>query len=793
MFQLKKILISFLILSVVAFSNLCSIGIWNDSTVFAVPYTDYMVTEDSYIQNGASVNTNFGNETELITKDDDDATGFDRRGFMKVNFAGFSGASVTSAKLFVYCTTYINNGTSTLAGFTDDSWNENTITWNNLPSNGGLSDLDTKTVVGTGWYSFDVTNFINGQMSDKVASFKLYNQYGVNWYKFSSSEAAENKPYLKLTTAAATTNYTMAKDAYIQGGTNANTNYGATTNFIVRNSADPNYIRIGYMTADFNSFDAYNVESAKLNFYVNSIQNPGQIMVYGLMDDNWTESGTNSITWNNRPGDDGNAVIITSKKITATGWNIIDLTEFVNTQMAAGDKKATFKFATTFDCGPYDIASKNAASNKPFLELTGNRAGVQAKDARAFVDSMGVNTHLTVQGSKYDTTFSTATTGIKARIDELGVRHIRDCVTSTTNPQDFKTTVWGRMNQLAGLSGQPVKFTITTYLSSFADPNRIAADYAGAGSTWEAVAGLNEPDHAYGVLQGDPNWPMYAYQQQQALWNWVQTYQPSLPVVGPVPASWQNYDEIAAAGSNISDYMNYGDIHAYYGGSKPVTHNTTGGSTGLFAHSVAASKDVSGTKPFMITETGWHTATGVDPIDWMQETDPTVMAKHLTRGFFYYWNLGSMRTFIYELLDQGISSTDPQMRFGLLNNDGSVKPAFTAMKNMITVLDDSNTAFTPGKLEFQVGGNTQYVKYSLLQKRNKKYYLALWLEKPVDTTAAGVSQSITLTFNNETINTVKSCRIKDTTTFSTVSTRPAPGAPIDITLYDDVVLFEITK
>ena len=115
------------------------------------------------------------------------------------------------------------------------------------------------------------------------------------------------------------------------------------------------------------------------------------------------------------------------------------------------------------------------------------------------------------------------------------------------------------------------------------------------------------------------------------------------------------------------------------------------------------------------------------------------------------------------------------------------------MKNIISILDEANTVFTPAKLDFSLSGNTQYVMYTLLQKSNGKFYLALWLEPPADTTDYGVSQSVNLTFNNNSINNVKSCRVKDTSVMTDLISRPEAGSPIGLTIYDDVTILEITK
>ncbi len=59
---------------------------------------------------------------------------------------------------------------------------------------------------------------------------------------------------------------------------------------------------------------------------------------------------------------------------------------------------------------------------------------------------------------------------------------------------------------------------------------------------------------------------------------------------------------------------------------------------------------------------------------------------------------------------------------------GSEKPAFTALKNMISLLKDPGANFTPGALDYTLSGNTTNIHHTLLQKRNGTFYLILWQE-----------------------------------------------------------------
>ncbi len=68
------------------------------------------------------------------------------------------------------------------------------------------------------------------------------------------------------------------------------------------------------------------------------------------------------------------------------------------------------------------------------------------------------------------------------------------------------------------------------------------------------------------------------------------------------------------------------------------------------------------------------------------------------------------------------------MNFGLLRNDGSEKPAYKALKNLLNLLKDPGSSFTPGSLDYVLGGDTENVRHTLLQKADGKFYLILWQE-----------------------------------------------------------------
>lgn len=84
---------------------------------------------------------------------------------------------------------------------------------------------------------------------------------------------------------------------------------------------------------------------------------------------------------------------------------------------------------------------------------------------------------------------------------------------------------------------------------------------------------------------------------------------------------------------------------------------------------------------------------------------------------------------MYELIDlpSGFSSSDSW--FGLLRADFSPNPSYDAVMNLLHLLMDQGPSSVPDELNFQLAGELSNVHHVLLQKRNRSFYLALWVEQ----------------------------------------------------------------
>ena len=162
--------------------------------------TDYNPSADVYVRGGTYASTNYGTAATLEVKGSSTADN-DRIGYVKMNYSGYTSSSASAAKLYLYLTD--TQATAQVPvkiyGYTSDGWSETGVTYNSQPSSSGAVYIGTINVQNTGWYSIDVTDFVNSQMSDKTVTFRLVDESQMDMKLiFSSREATSNKPYLRL-------------------------------------------------------------------------------------------------------------------------------------------------------------------------------------------------------------------------------------------------------------------------------------------------------------------------------------------------------------------------------------------------------------------------------------------------------------------------------------------------------------------------------------------------------------------------------------------------------------------
>lgn len=216
-------------------------------------------------------------------------------------------------------------------------------------------------------------------------------------------------------------------------------------------------------------------------------------------------------------------------------------------------------------------------------------------------------------------------------------------------------------------------------------------------------------------LQGGSNWASELVSHQTRLWNAAKANPATrnLPVVGPALGMRKGYAEFG----NRSAIMDWGNIHLYTGGYVPGYRTDD---------VLREQRTVSGSKPIIVTETGWHNAS-----DWRGPhyyTPEDIAGLYAPRLWLEYFIRDVPKMAIYELCDNPAGRNLREHHFGLLRGDMSRKPAFQAFANMNTILQ--RTARYSGRagasLSFAFRSGPSDLRSALLSGNNGVFLLFLW-------------------------------------------------------------------
>ncbi|WP_218080022.1 CARDB domain-containing protein [Anthocerotibacter panamensis] len=323
----------------------------------------------------------------------------------------------------------------------------------------------------------------------------------------------------------------------------------------------------------------------------------------------------------------------------------------------------------------------------------------RARSADSFVDSVGVAVHLRYTDTVYGNYYGL----IKPKLQELGVRHIRD---GGDDAQFFQ-----KLNDLAGVG---IRSLLVMDPRDGIDPARAVAIAKTVAPSIEAVEQPNEYD-----ISGDSNWRTTlknydaslraAFKSDPAVAN--------LPMIG---TAFVTFDATNTVG-DLSPYVDFSNMHPlrYF----PPDNDQNNAAPNNIAVETAFRAKPFGNKPMWASETGYDAGcpgvgTGITE---------AAQGKYVPRFYLQWFNTGLVRTYIYEFIDEKPDNcTEPEYHYGILHNDGSPKPAFTAVKNLLALLKEPGAKFTPGSLDYTLSGNTTNLRHTLLQKSDGSFYLILW-------------------------------------------------------------------
>jgi hypothetical protein len=204
-------------------------------------------------------------------------------------------------------------------------------------------------------------------------------------------------------------------DAFVRNGVSANANNGTSKSLDV-SSDNLSLFRESYLRFDYSTFSGSAVNSAKVRVYASRIDSPSRIIsVYGLSNTTW---GENTITWNNKPAENGTLLGSFTVKNPARTWYELDVTAYINSQLALGKRIISLKLINEGGGGAGNLVSFNsreAASNKPELLLNQEAGAVNFEE-------LPLNTHIgnaleSLLALKVTAWPNPSTTGFKVQVE----------------------------------------------------------------------------------------------------------------------------------------------------------------------------------------------------------------------------------------------------------------------------------------------------------------------------------------------------------------------------------------
>jgi hypothetical protein len=360
-------------------------------------------------------------------------------------------------------------------------------------------------------------------------------------------------------------------------------------------------------------------------------------------------------------------------------------------------------------CTPaQEWAYENHDSQGTQYSLSGASGHFASVDA--FRHSIGVVVHNAYGSSSYGNPGA-----IVARLLEAGITHVAGSMYANPDPS------WSWFNQYNYNYINQFQQAGITWAFSIGAPNDTST-----GTPAQVMAAVNtkiQPGMVDGFIwpneydiSGDAAWATNEAAFGAAEYAAVKA-DPMVsdrPVIGP---SLVNDNSPPILG-NQSASMDTGGIHPYTQCQSP---------TPAYDQAQMARAGVTAPgKPVWATEAGNSTA--LNETSGMRPCSEAVQAVYAVRTYLQHFTDGIGRTYMYELMEESPDPglTNSEDHFGLLRSDYSEKPAFVAIKNLLSIVGyGAPITTTPLSLSL-TGDSAGDLQQLVLQKANGSYVVALW-------------------------------------------------------------------
>ena len=322
-----------------------------------------------------------------------------------------------------------------------------------------------------------------------------------------------------------------------------------------------------------------------------------------------------------------------------------------------------------------------------------------------FVNSIGVNTHL----NYFDRIYGNFPL-VEQELKSIGILHLRDGVHLAN--QDYNLALYGRWIQLGSLG---IRFdAVLDPRSNLGPLNARLLEHVDqlAGHAIESFEGPNELD-----ISNVADWPSVDRNYEMSLFESTRamTDESHIRVIGPSLAAASNAPQLG----NISTQIDEGNLHPYPAGKMPSI---------IFPEQIDLDRIMAADKGIVFTESGYHNA--VNDHRAQPGISEAAAAKYIPRLFLEDFAHGVLRTYLYEFMDEAADPGlgDAELNWGLVRADGSEKPTFRAMKNLIAELNDRAEPAQLGHLDWTLSPTDSRIHCLLLRKSSGEFDLVFWQE-----------------------------------------------------------------
>jgi acid phosphatase len=370
---LYRLISLFVLTSLVIGTNLVAYASTSAASAQATTNFTFTPTADAYVT-GSSPDNNYGASTSLLV-DNTPLT----YSYLRFDVNGLNGSAIQSAKLRIYANSSNSVGYSVVS-VSDNTWAEDTITFNNAPAAGNNIN-NSQPITGKTWTEVDISGYVQ---AEGTYSLVLVTTSDTNT-NLASRESGTNAPQLVVTTASQATatptslptstkaptlpptnvptatatvsqgqdlTFTPAADTYVNSASNS-TNYGGSTSLRV----DASPVVESYLRFTVQGLSGQ-VGQARLLIYASSGSTQG-LVAQSVADNTWDEM---TLTYANAPA--MGSTLASSPAVSGGTWITLDVTSYVT-------GNGTFSFGiTTPGSTAIGLASRESGANSPKLVVS---------------------------------------------------------------------------------------------------------------------------------------------------------------------------------------------------------------------------------------------------------------------------------------------------------------------------------------------------------------------------------------------------------------------------------------